>query len=104
MPTNRGTTSLKLKRRAGNPMRDYDGLPCELRNWLATAVLPWRPASARRVFDRAMARTADPAHALDELDRLQARLVAKDVGRIWGPDHPLLSQSYSARQVYYPTV
>ena len=40
MPTNRGTTSLKLKRRAGNPMRDYDGLPCELRNWLATAVLP----------------------------------------------------------------
>ena len=51
-----------------------------------------------------MARTADPAHALDELDRLQARLVAKDVGRIWGPDHPLLSQSDSARQVHYPTV
>ena len=75
MLTNRGTTSLKLKRRAGNPMRDYDGLPCELRNWLARAVLPWRPPSARRAFDRAMARTADPAHALDEFDRLQARQV-----------------------------
>ena len=43
MRGNRGRTSLKLKRRSEDPMRDYDRLPPELRAWLAEAVLPWRP-------------------------------------------------------------
>jgi len=78
MRGNRGTTSLKLKRRNEDPMREYDRLPPELRAWLASAVLPWRPQSVRRAFDRAMARTRDRSRALEELDRLQNKLIAKD--------------------------
>jgi hypothetical protein len=69
-------------------MRDYDGLPKELREWLASAVLPWRAGSALVTYNRAMARTGSPDLALKELDRLQRTLVAKDVRRIWGRDHP----------------
>ncbi len=85
---NRGRTSLKLKRRSEDPMRDYDRLPPELRAWLAEAVLPWRPRSVRRAFERAVARTRDRAGALEELDRLQDRLVAKDARAVWGEAHP----------------
>ncbi|MEM9523358.1 MAG: DUF6525 family protein [Pseudomonadota bacterium] len=88
MPTNRGKTSLKLKRRNEDPMREFDRLPSELRAWLASAMLPWRPRSVRREFDRAIARTQDRARALEALDRLQERLIAKDACRIWGRDHP----------------
>lgn len=88
MTGNRGSTSLRRKRRSEDPMREYDRLPAELRAWLASALLPWRPRSVRRAFDRAVARTHDPAGALRELDRLQERLVAEDASRVWGPDHP----------------
>lgn len=88
MSRNRGRTSLKCKRRSADPMRDYDRLPAELRGWLASAVLPWRPQSVRRAYDRAVARTQNPALALRELDRLQAQLVARDAGKIWGMAHP----------------
>ena len=85
---NRGRTSLRLKRRGGDPMRDYDRLPPELRAWLAAAVLPWRPKSVRIAFERALARTRDKTRALEELDRLQYRLVARDARTVWGADHP----------------
>lgn len=88
MRGNRGQTSLKRKRRTEDPMRDFDRLPPELRAWLAEAVLPWRPRSVRRAFERAVARTRDRARALAELDRLQDRLVARDAPRVWGRDHP----------------
>jgi len=88
MRGNRGRTSLKLKRRAEDPMRDFDRLPPELRAWLASAVLPWRPRSVRRAFERAVARTRNRAHALEELDRLQERLVAEDARAVWGDAHP----------------
>jgi hypothetical protein len=91
MPGNRGQTSLKRKRRTEDPMRDFDRLPPELRAWLAAAVLPWRPRSVRRAFERAVARTRDPARALEELDRLQDRLVARDAQAVWGEDHPCAS-------------
>jgi hypothetical protein len=86
--TNRGCTSLKRRQRREDPMREYDRLPAELRLWLARAALPWRPASVRRAFARALARTGDRARALAELDRLQARRVSEDAARIWGPAHP----------------
>ncbi|MFQ6549638.1 DUF6525 family protein [Aestuariibius sp. 2305UL40-4] len=89
MPGNRGQTSLKLKRRAEDPMREFDRLPAELRIWLASAMLPWRPRSVRRTFDRAMARVGNTANALKELDRIEERLVAKDAAAIWGRNHPL---------------
>lgn len=88
MATNRGKTSLRLTRQNADPMRDYDRLPPELRTWLAAAVLPWRPKSVRIAFERALARTRDKARALEELDRLQDRLVARDARGIWGADHP----------------
>ncbi len=89
MPTNRGMTSLKRKRRNEDKMREFDKLPLELRAWLASAVLPWRPRSARRAFDRAVTKTKDKSLALKELDRLQHQLVAKDARKIWGHDHPV---------------
>ncbi|MEL6508378.1 MAG: DUF6525 family protein [Pseudomonadota bacterium] len=89
MPRNRGKTSLKCKRRAANPMREYDHLPAELRTWLSQAVLPWRAGSVQRAFDKAVARTGDPEQALQELDQMQARLVAKDAAKVWGATYPL---------------
>ncbi|QPH55994.1 DUF6525 family protein [Pontivivens ytuae] len=89
MSGNRGRTSLKCRRRSEDPMREYDRLPTELRAWLASAALPWRPRSVRRAFEAAYARTRDEASALRELDRLQSRLLAKDAGKIWGRGHPL---------------
>jgi hypothetical protein len=77
MRSNRGETSLKRRRRNEDPMQEFDRLPAELRAWLANAVLPWRPRSVRSAFAKAVARTQDKASALRELDRLQARLVAR---------------------------
>ncbi|MEM8570045.1 MAG: DUF6525 family protein [Pseudomonadota bacterium] len=88
MPGNRGTTSLKRKRRAGDPMQEFDRLPSELRIWLSTAILPWRARSVQRAFEKALARTGDRALALRELDRLQDQLIAKDAMTIWGRAHP----------------
>lgn len=88
MARNRGKTSLKRTWRAEDLMRDYDRLPAELRVRLASAILPWRPKSVRRAFERALARTRNPSRALLELDRLQHRLIAKDAGKSWGTDHP----------------
>ncbi len=88
MGANRGKTSLKRRQRDEDPMREFDRLPAELRSWLATAVLPWRPRSVRRSFSRALARTGDRALALAELDLLQQRLIARDARQVWGADHP----------------
>ncbi len=88
MRGNRGTTSLKLRRRNEDPMRDFDRLPPELRAWVAAAVLPWRPRSVRRAFDKALAETGDRGFALSRLTALQGRLVARDAATVWGPDHP----------------
>lgn len=88
MTNNRGRTSLKTTRRAEDPMRDYDSLPPDLRDWLSRAVLPWRPKSVRRAFDKALARHKDRTTALRDLDLLQQRRVAKDASQIWGKDWP----------------
>lgn len=69
-------------------MRDYDRLPAELRRWLATATLPWGPKSARRAYDKALARTGTASRAIAEMEALQLRLIAKDASRIWGKHHP----------------
>jgi hypothetical protein len=78
-------------------MREYDRLPAELRAWLAAAILPWRPRSVRRAFDKAFERTGDRTRALKELDRLQERLVAKDARAVWGGDHPCASGQANLR-------
>lgn len=71
---NLGRTGLRLRRRAADPMADYDRLPADLRLWLAAAALPWSPRSAARAFARALARHGgDRAAAFAELNGLQDR-------------------------------
>ena len=69
-------------------MHEFDRLPSELRTWLASAMLPWRPKSVQRKYSEALERTRDEKQALQELDRIQKRLIAKDARQIWGSDHP----------------
>ena len=88
MPGNLGETSLRRKRRSADPMREYDHLPAELRAWLASAALPWRPRSALRAFRDALKRTQDTESALRELEALQRRRLAKDALGVWGREHP----------------
>ena len=50
MTCNLGQTSLRTKRRIGNPMYEFDALPKPLRRWLNEAILPWSPISVRRIW------------------------------------------------------
>lgn len=78
---NLGSAGLPLRRRAADPMADYDRLPPDLRLWLSAAALPWSPRSAERAFARALARRAgDRAAALADLDALQAQRLAQGAG------------------------
>ena len=70
-------------------MQEYDKLSPELRAWISSAILPWRPRSVQRVFDKAFARTRNTASALLELDRLQERRVAEDGVKVWGKNYPM---------------
>ncbi|MGB0506418.1 MAG: DUF6525 family protein [Pikeienuella sp.] len=88
---NQGRTSLRRRRRTENKMQEFDRLPLELRQWLATAILPWRPRSAHRSYSKALARTGDRARALGELSRIEQRLITKDARIVWGEDHPFAS-------------
>ena len=88
MNNNLGKTSLKRKRRNENPLLDYDRLPRELRAWVANAELPWRPRSVLKAYERAFSKTGDRNKALNELNYIQHRLVAKDAIVIWGKNYP----------------
>jgi hypothetical protein len=98
MRGNLGKTSLRRRRRTEDPLRDYDRLPADLRCWVASAILPWRPASVRRAFDKALAETGDRGSALSRLNALQGRLVARDAAAVWGPDHPAANGGQNAKQ------
>lgn len=78
MNRNLGATSLRRKRRRTDPMRTYDTLPEPLRHWLSQAALPWSPASARRLWARALARGLDTHEALRVLSHAEARTLARD--------------------------
>ena len=88
MASNRGNTSLKCKRRNENSMLEFDQLPRELRGWIVSADLPWRAKSGRKAFDRALSQTGSREKALEELSRLQRRLISKDATKVWGEKHP----------------
>ena len=53
MNGNLGSTALKRRRRAADPMMTYDRLPQPLRSWLAEAPLPWSPNSCKRIWEKA---------------------------------------------------
>ena len=88
MNNNLGSTSLKRKKRNENPLLDYDRLPKELRAWVANAELPWRPKSVLKAYKHAYLKTGNRDKAINELNYIQNRLVAKDAIVIWGRNHP----------------
>ena len=92
MSRNLGATTLKRRRRPSNMMSEFDRLPAELRGWVATAMLPWRPQSVRRAYDKALKHTQDRSKALEELDRLQQRRMTHDARKLWGNDHPFVAK------------
>ncbi|WP_394351489.1 DUF6525 family protein [Pseudoroseicyclus tamaricis] len=85
---NLGRTSLKRRRREGEPMREFERLPPALRLWVARAILPWRPVSAHRAYRQALASTGSHGAALTELDDLERRLVPRGAIRVWGAAYP----------------
>ncbi|MGE4328349.1 MAG: DUF6525 family protein [Pseudodonghicola sp.] len=88
-PTPNAQSCLKRRRQAGDPMTAYDRLPAELRQWLASAALPWSPRSALRAWRVALARAGgDPDVARARLSATEARQLRRDTARIWGTAHP----------------
>jgi len=69
-------------------MREFDRLPPALRVWLARACLPWGPRSVLRAYRRALGQSGDAGRALQALDAIEARLIARDAARVWGDAHP----------------
>jgi hypothetical protein len=73
----RNTRSSLKRRRRPDPMRAYDDLPAPLRAWLSTAVLPWSPQSALRIWRKA-SRKGGADHAIARLNAIEAGMLAKD--------------------------
>lgn len=78
MSRNLGESSLRRKRRAGDPMAMFDGLPPPLRQWLSEAALPWSPASVRRIWSKSRAKGLSPEETLLSLSQAEARTLARD--------------------------
>jgi hypothetical protein len=85
------SSSLCRKKKHRDPMRCYDELPCELRQWLSAALLPWSPRSALKAYQKALRTKGSLEGALAELDKKQIRLLEKDCAIIWGEQYPKLS-------------
>lgn len=78
MNRNLGQTSLRRKRRSGDPMGTFDGLPAPIRQWVADAALPWSPASVRRIWSKSRAKGLSDEDALALLSQAEARTLARD--------------------------
>nr|WP_299640753.1 DUF6525 family protein [uncultured Ruegeria sp.] len=74
-------SNLKRRRRQAAPMQVYDSLPSGLRQWLATASLPWSPVSAQKIWNRAGG-TRNPSAALMRLDAIEQAMLRRDAG-VW---------------------
>ncbi|MEO1549525.1 MAG: DUF6525 family protein [Pseudomonadota bacterium] len=78
MNGNLGQSSLRRKRRNGDQMAAYDGLPAPLRQWLSEASLPWSPASVRRIWLRSKAKGLTLEETQMTLSQVEARTLARD--------------------------
>lgn len=75
--------------RRHSPMAQFDRLPPDLRQWLATAILPWSVHSVRQQWNAALQRAqGDTDQARAQLSQLEARCIARDAAQIWGEQHP----------------
>lgn len=82
-------THLKRRKRACDPMREFDALPRPLRGWLSQAALPWSAPSVKRAWRRALARhNGCEQAALADMSRHEQRSLNKDAPRIWGASYP----------------
>lgn len=88
MRSNLGATSLKRRRRNGDSMRAYDSLPPPLRNWLAEAILPWSPASCRRVWIKVRQEGHDMEEALQVLQDAEQRTLDREKSNLLRPKLP----------------
>ena len=78
MRGNLGSTTLRKRRRAVDPMLAYDGLPPPLRHWLASAALPWSPTSCKRIWDKARQKGHSPEYAISMLTEAEQKTLARD--------------------------
>lgn len=78
MTHNLGQTSLRRKRRAGDPMDAFDDLPAPVRQWVARAALPWSPTSVRRIWSKSRAKGMSDDEALQSLAQAEACTLARD--------------------------
>ena len=67
-------SSLRRKKKHRDPMKCYEELPYELRQWLASALLPWSPRSALKAYEKALRTIGSSEGALAELDKKHIRL------------------------------
>ncbi len=81
MNRNIGETNLRVRRSSLDPMRSYDALPKQLRQWLAQAALPWSPASARKIWNRAQSQGCSLDDTLVLLGRAERITLARDQRR-----------------------
>ena len=86
-------SSLRRKKKHLDPMKCYDELPYELRQWLSSALLPWSPRSALKAYQKALRATGSSEAALAELNKKQFRLLEKDCAIIWGEQYPKFSHA-----------
>lgn len=78
MIRNIGETNLRGRRRSRDPMRSYDALPAQLRQWLAQAASPWSSASARKIWNQVQSKGLNPDETLAVLDRVESKTLARD--------------------------
>ena len=78
MTGNLGSTTLRKRRRAVDPMGTYDCLPPPLRQWLAGAALPWSPKSCKRIWDKARQKGQSPEDAITMLAAAEQKTLARD--------------------------
>ncbi len=87
----RNTGTPRARWQKGNPMRDHDHLPPDLRRFLIHAALPWSAGSALRLWQDELRRGGTVDSALRRLDGAACATLARDTAQVWGKDHPSLT-------------
>ncbi|MFT5346952.1 MAG: hypothetical protein ACI95S_002705 [Dinoroseobacter sp.] len=78
MNGNLGSTALKRRCRAADPMMTYDRLPQPLRSWLAEAALPWSPKSCKRIWEKARSNGLSIDDAIVVLTEAERKTLSRD--------------------------